>query len=80
MVVEESAQYQPEYIQLLTGDFNTRFDSKVFESVRNAGWEESYETIHGEKKPALPGMSSREPLMKKVLRKEGSILSGTGEQ
>lgn len=55
MVVEESAQYQPDFIQLLTGDFNTRFDSKVFESVRNAGWKESYETILGEKEAGFTG-------------------------
>ncbi|MGN6420858.1 MAG: endonuclease/exonuclease/phosphatase family protein [Pseudobacter sp.] len=55
MVVEESAQYQPDFIQLLTGDFNTRFDSKVFESVRNGGWKESYETIHGEKEAGHTG-------------------------
>ncbi len=46
-VVTESAQYQPAFIQVLTGDFNTRHDSKVFESVREAGWKESYETVHG---------------------------------
>lgn len=55
MVVEESAQYQPDFIQLLSGDFNTRFDSKVFESVRNGGWKESYETIHGEKEAGHTG-------------------------
>lgn len=49
MVVEESAQYLNDYIQILTGDFNTKFDSKVFESVRNAGWKESYEGVYGEK-------------------------------
>lgn len=48
MVVEESAQYQPDFVQVLTGDFNTRFNSNVFESVRAGGWNESYETIHGE--------------------------------
>lgn len=47
MVVEESAQYQPDYNQLLTGDFNTKHDSSVFDSVRTGGWKESYETIHG---------------------------------
>ena len=47
MVVEESAQYQPDFSQLLTGDFNTKFDSVVFNSVRTGGWQESYETIHG---------------------------------
>ncbi|AXY76863.1 endonuclease/exonuclease/phosphatase family protein [Paraflavitalea soli] len=55
MVVVESAQYQPDYIQILTGDFNSRFDSKVFESVRNGGWKESYETIHGEKEAGHTG-------------------------
>lgn len=55
MVVEESAQYQPDFIQILTGDFNTRFDSKVFESVRNGGWKESYETIHGQKEAGHTG-------------------------
>ncbi|ANH80293.1 endonuclease [Niabella ginsenosidivorans] len=55
MVVTESAQYLPEFTQLLTGDFNSRFDSKVFESVRNAGWKESYETIHGEKEAGFTG-------------------------
>lgn len=49
MVVDESAQYQPDFTQLITGDFNSRFNSKVFESVRNGGWKESYETINGEK-------------------------------
>jgi endonuclease/exonuclease/phosphatase family metal-dependent hydrolase len=49
MVVDESAQYQPDYIQVLTGDFNSKFDSKVLGSVRSGGWKESYETIYGEK-------------------------------
>lgn len=47
MVVEESAQYQPDFPQLLTGDFNTKYDSTVFDSVRSGSWKESYETIHG---------------------------------
>ena len=55
MVVDESAQYQSDFIQILTGDFNTRFDSKVFESVRNGGWKESYETIHGQKEAGHTG-------------------------
>ncbi len=47
MVVQESAQYLPQFPQILTGDFNTRYNSKVFEAVRQNGWKESYETIHG---------------------------------
>ncbi len=55
MVVDESAQYQSGFAQLLTGDFNTRYDSKVFQSVREGGWKESYETIHGEKEAGFTG-------------------------
>lgn len=55
MVVDESAQYQPDFIQILTGDFNTKFESKVLESVRNGGWKESYETIHGQKEAGHTG-------------------------
>jgi hypothetical protein len=40
---------------LLTGDFNSRFDSNVFTSVRSGGWKESYETIHGEKEAGFTG-------------------------
>lgn len=55
MVVEESAQYQAGYNQLLTGDFNSRFDSNVFAAVRQGGWKESYEAIHGEKEAGHTG-------------------------
>lgn len=55
LVAEESAQYMPGYAQLLTGDFNTRYDSKVFTAVRGAGWKESYEVLHGEKEAGFTG-------------------------
>ncbi|MET0465695.1 MAG: endonuclease/exonuclease/phosphatase family protein [Chitinophagaceae bacterium] len=55
MVVDESAQYLPDYTQILTGDFNSRFDSNVFTSVRDGGWNESYETIHGKKEAGHTG-------------------------
>ncbi|MCG2614853.1 endonuclease/exonuclease/phosphatase family protein [Terrimonas sp. NA20] len=55
MVVDESAQYLPDYTQILTGDFNSRFDSNVFSSVRDGGWNESYETIHGKKEAGHTG-------------------------
>lgn len=55
MVVEESAQYQPEFTQLMTGDFNTKYNSEVFTSVRDGGWKESYETIHGEGEAGFTG-------------------------
>lgn len=55
MVVEESAQYQSGFIQILTGDFNTRYNSKVLEPVRAGGWKESYETIHGDGEAGYTG-------------------------
>jgi endonuclease/exonuclease/phosphatase family metal-dependent hydrolase len=55
MVIDESAQYLPDYTQILTGDFNSRYDSNVFESVRKGGWKDGYETIHGEKEAGHTG-------------------------
>ena len=55
MVVDESAQYETDYIQLFTGDFNTSHDSEVLTSVRAGGWKESYETIHGEGEAGFTG-------------------------
>ena len=57
MVVEESAQYQPDFPQILTGDFNARHDSSVFDSVRDGGWKETYETIHGPGEAGYTGHS-----------------------
>ncbi|MGN6511191.1 MAG: endonuclease/exonuclease/phosphatase family protein [Chitinophaga sp.] len=48
MLVEESAQYQPDFPQILTGDFNSRASSKVFEPVKNGGWADTYTVVHGE--------------------------------
>ncbi|MDF2191148.1 endonuclease/exonuclease/phosphatase family protein [Paraflavitalea sp. CAU 1676] len=55
MVVQESSQYQLGLPQLLTGDFNTRFDSRVFESVRTGGWKDTYEAVHGEGEAGYTG-------------------------
>jgi endonuclease/exonuclease/phosphatase family metal-dependent hydrolase len=55
MVVEESSQYLPGFPQILTGDFNSKYNSKVFDSVRSGGWKETYETIHGEGEAGYTG-------------------------
>ena len=54
MVADESSQYQTDFNQILTGDFNTRFDSQVLKSLRGE-WKESYETMHGEKEAGFTG-------------------------
>ncbi|MFT4094041.1 MAG: endonuclease/exonuclease/phosphatase family protein [Niabella sp.] len=47
MVAQESAQYMPDFPQLLAGDFNSKFNSNVMDAIRNSNWKDSYETIHG---------------------------------
>lgn len=55
MVAEESAQYPASFAQVLTGDFNSRFDSLVLASLRTSDWEESFETLHGQKEAGHTG-------------------------
>ncbi|MGX5820171.1 endonuclease/exonuclease/phosphatase family protein [Chitinophaga lutea] len=42
LVLEESAQYQETFPQILTGDFNSRATSKVIEAVKAAGWKDTF--------------------------------------
>ena len=55
MVVEESKQYQPEFCQILAGDFNSRFNSPVFTKAREEGWKDALETLYGEKEIGFTG-------------------------
>lgn len=55
MVVEEGSQYAPDFVQVLTGDFNCRFDSKVLQSLRSDAWKDAYETLHGQKEAGHTG-------------------------
>ncbi len=55
MVVEESDQYQPAFPQIFTGDFNARISSKVFDSLRDKGWKDSYREVHGVEEPGHTG-------------------------
>ncbi len=55
MVIEEAGQYLPAFPQILCGDFNSRFQSKVFSSPRNAGWKEGMEILYGEKEMGFTG-------------------------
>lgn len=55
MVAVESAQYQGPFPQILTGDFNTKFDSVVLNSIRENNWSEAWETLHGKKEAGFTG-------------------------
>lgn len=45
MVLDESAQYQPDFIQIMTGDFNAGPNSHVVKTVLSSGWKDSYTKV-----------------------------------
>jgi endonuclease/exonuclease/phosphatase family metal-dependent hydrolase len=51
VVLEESAQYAPDYPQVLTGDFNASAANPVYELVKAGEWKDTYTMIHGEAEP-----------------------------
>ncbi|SHF71917.1 Metal-dependent hydrolase, endonuclease/exonuclease/phosphatase family [Mariniphaga anaerophila] len=53
MIVEESAQYQTDFPQILAGDFNTGFNSPVLQQAVGAGWNDSYSSVHGDSDPGF---------------------------
>jgi len=53
LVVQESSQYQKDFPQILTGDFNARADSKVFDSVKGDGWMDSFTAVNGTAPPGF---------------------------
>lgn len=72
LMAVESSQYQPAFPQILTGDFNSRATSDVFESVKAAGFTDSYAVLHGE---ADPGVTAHgfEPVDSAKLTGKGKI-------
>jgi len=51
LVLEESAQYQPDFPQIFVGDFNANANSKIIRSVLSSGWKDSYVEINGNQDP-----------------------------
>lgn len=50
LVLQESAQYQEDFIQILTGDFNVSPSSNVVKEVLHSGWVDSFpQPANGEK-------------------------------
>lgn len=72
LMATESSQYQPAFPQILTGDFNAKAASKVFDSVKAAGFSDSYAALHGE---ADPGVTAHgfEPIDSPKLVGKGKI-------
>jgi endonuclease/exonuclease/phosphatase family metal-dependent hydrolase len=51
MIIEEAAQYRPNFPQILVGDFNSRSESPVIQEVLSSDWLDSYLQVHGESDP-----------------------------
>lgn len=47
MAVAEAAQYASDFPQILCGDFNSGITSVAVKCLHEAGWNDSYEAIHG---------------------------------
>lgn len=61
VIASESSQYQGEFPQLLAGDFNSTFDSEEHKVLREAGWRDTYEAVHGTTNPGHTGHAYQGP-------------------
>lgn len=55
MIAEEARQYQPNFPQLLCGDFNSNKTSPEQKILHGAGWKDTYEAVHGTGDPGFTG-------------------------
>lgn len=51
LVMTESEQYQPNFPQLLAGDFNADMQNEVIKMIKKEGWTDTFAAIHGESEP-----------------------------
>ena len=51
MILADSAAYPPTYPQILTGDLNCNVANPVIQAILAAGWNDSYQAVHGEFDP-----------------------------
>jgi endonuclease/exonuclease/phosphatase family metal-dependent hydrolase len=65
-------QYQPNFPQILIGDFNSRASSNGFDSVRAAGFVDSYAALYGETDPGVTAHGF-EPVDSPKLTEKGKI-------
>ncbi len=78
VVLEEAAQYQSDFPQILTGDFNVGMDSKVYRDVIAAGWKDSYVQVKGNETPegTTHGFKGEDPNRKKSKKIDFIFLNG----
>ncbi|QBQ41686.1 endonuclease/exonuclease/phosphatase family protein [Sphingobacterium psychroaquaticum] len=71
VVLDESAPYQADFIQIMTGDFNVDMNNKVYQDVLQAGWLDSYVQAKGNEKPegTTHGFKPNDPAVQKRSKK-----------
>ena len=47
LIVSETAQYDPGFVQILCGDFNSGIKDTPYALLTATGWKDAYETAHG---------------------------------
>ena len=67
VVLDEASQYQPDFPQIITGDFNVGMESKVYQDIMDAGWKDSFVQANGPEKPqgTTHGFKGEDPARKK---------------
>lgn len=48
MVINEAAQYNEDFPQILAGDYNSDIKNNVIKIIKSSGWTDTYSVIHGE--------------------------------
>ncbi len=78
VVLDDAAQYQTDFPQILTGDFNVGMDSKVYQDVIDAGWKDSYVQVKGNQVPegTTHGFKGNDPNRKKSKKIDFIFLNG----
>lgn len=79
VVLDEASPYQSDFPQILTGDFNVGMDSKVYQDVIAAGWQDSYTQVNGNENPegTTHGFKGEDPKRKKSKKIDFIFVKGT---
>lgn len=75
MIVGECAQYADGFPQVICGDFNSGIENAPVACLRDAGWQEAYEAVHGPAKRASPIMGSKARITEKRTRAASTLSS-----
>ncbi len=51
LVMEESAQYDAKFPQLLVGDYNADMENEVIKTIKSSGWTDTFAAVNGEIEP-----------------------------